>query len=350
MKSWKKYCTLLFLFTALGYPLFYYAYKYGTPEFGGLDVLSYYKLYTDWDFAAVDSPFNQRIISSYITFLLHKTGIHYSTETAMQGFGLDPQVYFCALLFNFACVTATCVVIYRIVEKHLLASPLFSFACGMLFLLGFGTLSFLLTALTDAFSVLLVALIFKYFLERSWWQLPFLLLAVFQREYIFFVFGLIAAMHWLFQKNDRKYYLMVLAASIGFFLVYFICRKTLFFTPRFNHQIAFDQFFANIAVSIQDFGAYIRQTFLVQNLLFLYFAIAAYKRFSGQGIVRLHLLIVFVLLAEAIVLSLLIRLGNNTGRYFYMTAPIIIFYLAMELQPLLQSRQIKGGTDDARPL
>jgi len=338
MSNWKKYTLLFFLFTLLGYPLFYYAYKYGTPAFGGLDVLSYYKLYDGWQFSKVDSPFNQRIISSYAVYLLHETGLTYPTDTAIKAFGLDPSVYFCALLFNFLCVVASCLVIYRTVEKQLNAGPLFSFLAGLLFLLGFGTLCFLVSALTDALSVLLVALLFKSFLEKSWWQAPLLLLAAFQREYIFFVFGLIAAMHWLFQKQERRYYLLVLAGNIGGFLVYFICRKTIFYTPRFTHQIDFGQFLSNIAISIQDVGAYFRQTFLIQNLVFIYLGVCAYKYVSKLPVTRLHLFIVFALLIEVVALSLLVRLGNNTGRYFYMTAPIVIYYLALEAAPLLAGK------------
>src|SRR5688572_9594016 len=125
--NWKKYALLTFVFTLLAYPMLYYAYKYGTPEFGGLDVYSYLKLYSDWDFAHVDSPFNQRLVSSFAVFLIHKSGLNYPTETAIAALKIDPQVYFSALFFNFLCVIATCLVVYRTVEKHLKTTAVYSF-------------------------------------------------------------------------------------------------------------------------------------------------------------------------------------------------------------------------------
>lgn len=336
MTAWKKHTLLFLVFALLGYPLLYYAYKFGTPAFGGLDVFSYNKLYENWDFAHVDSPFNQRIISSFIIHLIYKSGIHYPTETAVSAFKILPAVYFSALLFNFLCVITTCVVIYRTAEKFLKTQPLLSFIAGALFLFGFGSINFLITALSDALSVLMVAGIFYYFLGKSKWQYLILLLAVFQREYIFFVFGLMAALHWIYEKKERRYYTAVIAVNVFCFMLYFIGRKTIFFTPRYVHQISFGQMISNIALSIQDIGAYVRQTFFIQNLLLIYFGLLIYKWRKKMQIMRFHLLVIFALLAEIVILSLLTRLGNNTGRYFYMVAPVIVFYTLSELLPFFR--------------
>ncbi len=345
MKSWKKYAALTLVFTLLAYPLFYYVLKYGTPEFGGKDVFSYVKLYDNWDYKNVDSPFNQRIVSSYAIFLIHKTGIHYTTEMAVTKSGIDPHVYFSAVLFNFLCVVATCLVLYRMVEKYLRAGPLFAFLAGLVFLFGFGTQAFLISALSDSLSVLLIAAILYSYLARSWWLLLFLLISVFQREYIFFVFGLIALIDWFANRKqidaNRAYFLKVLAANVFCFLIYYICRKTIFFTPRFEHQIDISRFISNIPESIQDIGAYIRQTFLTQNLVFLYLFVYAYKRMSGREVNNQFLLTVFLLLAQIVVLSLLVRLGNNTGRYFYMAIPVVIYYLMAEALPLVRELESK---------
>jgi hypothetical protein len=338
MKGFRQNTLVFFVFAVLGLPLLYYAYKFGTPEFGGLDVYSYYKLYTNWDFAAVDSPFNQRIISSYAIYLIHLTGIKYNTETAITALGLDQQVYFSALLFNYMCVVGTSLLLYNMAKKFLNAEPVFSFSTGLLFYLGFGTLFFLITALSDALSVLLVAWIFYSYLEKSLWLIPVLLLSVFQREYIFFVFGLMAFVHWFTEKSDRRYYAIVFGVNVACFLAYYVCRKTLFFTPRFEHQIDFSKFWHTIQHSISDFKAYLRQTLMIQNLLFIYISVCVYKWWKKIEFNRVYLVIVLLLFLEIVVLSILIGLGNNTGRYFYMTAPIVIYLIAKEFLPLLKKQ------------
>jgi hypothetical protein len=336
MKGLKQNSLLFILFALLGLPLFYYAYKFGTPEFGGLDVYSYYKLYANWDFASVDSPFNQRILSSYAIYLIHQTGISYNTETAITALGLDKQVYFSALLFNYVCVVLTCIVIYRTVERFLKADVLYSFASAMVFMLGFGTLFFLITALTDALSVLFVALIFRYYLDKSWLLIPVLLASVFQREYIFFVFGLMALIHWITEKPERKYYMIVLGVNIACFLLYYICRKTIFYTPRFDHQIDFGKFWHTIQNSFGDMKAYLRQVVMIQNLLIIYVGVCIYKYWKKIPFDKVYFSVTMLLFLEIVVLSVIIGLGNNTGRYFYMTAPILVFLLAKEWLPLLK--------------
>ena len=326
---------VLFLgYFMLGMPLLYYAYKYGTPEFGGSDVYSYYKLYATWDFKSVDSPFNQRLISAWCIHMIHLSGISYNTETAVAGSNIDPQIYFSALLFNFLCVVATAIVIFKTTEKFLATEVSFNFVSGLVFLLGFGTLLFLVTALSDALSVLMIAGIFYFYLAKSRWQYLILVAAIFQREYVFMVFVVVAAVDWFFKKEERKYFLAVVLMNIACFVGYIICRKTIFFTPRYEHQMDIAGFFGNITQSIQDIGAYMRQTFMLQNILILYFAIIAYKMFRKLETNKIHLLIIVLLIAQIVVLSLLIGLGNNTGRYFYMGVPILVFYLASEVKPL----------------
>jgi len=40
-------------------------------------------------------------------------------------------------------------------------------------------------------------------------------------------------------------------------------------------------------------------------------------------------------LAEIVAVNFMIGLGNNTGRYFYMSIPLVIYFLCREAQPLL---------------
>jgi hypothetical protein len=42
-----------------------------------------------------------------------------------------------------------------------------------------------------------------------------------------------------------------------------------------------------------------------------------------------------LLLIQVLVMGIMIQGTENTGRIFYYTAPVLIFYLFMELKPLL---------------
>lgn len=333
-------------FIILGAPLLYYAYKNSTLEFGGSDGLMYYKLYSNWDFAAVDSPFNQRLISSWCIYAIHLTGIHYNTQTQIAGTGIDPQVYFSALLFNFICVVLTCYVITVMVRKRLSVSTLYAVMAGTTFLMGFGTIMFLISALSDALSVLLVALIYYFYVSKSRWQYLLLALAIIQREYIFMVYAVIAAVDWLTNRKERKYFATVTIFNLLCFAVYIILRKTYFYTPRYKHQMDVGSFLDKITHSIQDFPQYLRQTFFLQNLLFLYAGVIIFKLTVHAKIDKLQLLKIVLLFGQIVALSFLIGLGNNTGRYFYMCTPIIIYALAQEARAIFgQNDKLQTETD-----
>lgn len=348
MKNTRTDSGIIVAYILFGLPFLYYAYKYGTPEFGGSDVYSYFRLYANWDFASVDSPFNQRLISSFCIYLLHLSGLSYPTKTAIELSGMDPQVYFCALFFNYLCVVATCYVLFRMVREHLKSSTIFAFTTGLTFYLGFGTLLFLISGLSDALSVLMIAMIFNLYLKKSSWQYPLLIAAVFQREYVFFVFGLVAFIHWFSDKANRRYYATVVAANVLCFLLYILMRKTLFFTPRYEHQMAVTSFMEKVQYSIQDYGAYIRQTFIMQNILLLYTGIFVYKKVKGMTVNTVNVVIVYALLAEIVILSLFIGLGNNTGRYYYMSVPLLIYFMALEALPLFRANNADHETGSVR--
>ena len=183
----------------------------------------------------------------------------------------------------------------------------------------------------------MIALIFDLYIRKSKWQYLVLVAAVFQREYVFFVFGLVAFIHWFTDKTNRRYYATVLVANVACFLIYILMRKTLFYTPRYEHQMAVSSFLEKIQYSITDYGAYFRQTFALQNILILYTGLFIYKKMKGMEVLPVNLLISYALLAEIVILSLFIGLGNNTGRYYYMSVPLLIYFLALEALPLFRA-------------
>jgi hypothetical protein len=323
----------LILYGLLTYPLFYYAYKFSSPEVGGLkDYFSYYFLYKDWNFSEVDSPFNQRVISSFFIYLFHKIGFSYETDIVYTTDFADKKIYFNAIFFNYLSFLASCLVIYKTVARSL-NNTILAFSSGVLYALGFGTLFFNLNGLTESFSLLLAAVMFYYYLNKSHLILIPIILAVFQREYLFFVFGLIALMDYLFEEKN-KYYLQVLLYTVMAFVLYYILRKTFFYTPRYEAQLSVVDSLLNLFNPRFPLGDYIKQTFLIQNILFVYLLTLAYKKWNKWTINHIDFYKVLALFMQANFISLMAVLGNSTGRYFYLTMPIVIFMIAKEIKPI----------------
>src|SRR4051812_45622414 len=83
------------LFLILAFPLFYFVYKYANPEPLAHDFFNYYKMYDGWRWSEVYPPFNMRVVSPYLVYLLSKTGLSYDTLTAFDAFvphGFDKRI------------------------------------------------------------------------------------------------------------------------------------------------------------------------------------------------------------------------------------------------------------------
>jgi hypothetical protein len=316
----------------LAFPLFYFVYKFGNPLFGSNDFFSYYKLYKSWDFAAVEAPFNMRLVSTYLVHLLHQTGLHYDTETTFDQLQMDRSVFFCAVFFNYLCVIATSVILFHTARRES-ASPLLSFCAGVVYLLGFGTIFYDLMPITDAFSVTLFAVVLHFYLGRSKWIFVPLLLLILQREYIFLAIGLVSLLDYL--KWRVRYFLFVLLACILCFLIYYVMRKTIFYTPKYDFQ-ASPGFFAESILQLQfPLIPFIKQSLMTMNLFILYFGIMVYKWMSRMPTGRFELLKQFMLIAQITVISIAAVFGNNMGRYYYILVPYVIILTIRESKPLL---------------
>jgi len=71
-----------------------------------------------------------------------------------------------------------------------------------------------------------------------------------------------------------------------------------------------------------------------QNILISYFLILIYKCVKKHSIAKKNMWIVLILILQINLICLIALLGNNIGRLFYMTTPIVLFYLAIEVYPL----------------
>jgi len=318
----------------LSYPLFYFSYKYTLPDMGGADYFHYLHMYEEWDVAHTEAPFNMRIIGSFGTYLLNSAGLDYNTETVFASAHpeLSRKTFFNALLFNYLCVLVTSCVIYCTAIKSGLKT-LHSFLGALLFLLGFGTVFFLLKPANDACGVLFIALGFHFYLQRSYGLMLVLALCVFQREYALMVFGMVAAVDWFFER--KRYYLITLLASVVAFAGYFVLRKTLFYSPLHDGQTKPGFFLQSILHPQVDWAPFVKQLALSCNILVLYMLAIVYKKWMKQTWSKRFLATTVILFVQVITMSIAAGFGNNTGRIFYFTAPIIIYFFLQETREIV---------------
>ncbi len=333
--SKKNNFILIYIYTLLSYPLFYFSYKYCLPDLGGEDYYGYEHLYKNWDFAKAICPHNMRVISNFLIFLLNKIGLHYNTETVFTTVhpGFDQQVYFNATLFNFICVITTCFVIYKTVQLNW-KNNFICFLSGSLYLLGFGTLFFSFKPISDSCGILLLSIAFYYYVQQKNIIHLVFLFCLFQREFVFITFGAIAFIEYIAFR--KKYMIGVILGSALFLVVYIILRNTYFYTPEWAYQTSIFGFIEVMKDQQLNLFQLIKQTFFISNLFLLFLFVIGYKKCYSLSINRINFITVILLFTGTFLMGL-ISFGNNAGRYFYFTTPVLIFYLFIELKPVLSS-------------
>lgn len=330
---------LIVLFT---YPLFYYSYKFGNPSLGNRDFFDYYPIYKDLNVSAVESPFCTRLISGFLIYLVHKTGINYGSEVSFHKEGIDTQVYFSAVLFNYFVFTLACFCLYVFLNK-IHRNSFYSFLFVFIFILGFGTQFYLINTLTESFSMFLFFFIFISYYYRSYWIIPLLLLCIIQREYFFFVMGLWAAFDFLIIKRNR-YFIFVFLTAVSSFAIYIALRKTIFYTPTYSEQLNAGGYLSHLLNPGIEIGHFIKQSFLNQNIYILYLLVIAYKLIKKIPFDQPTFYLLLAFLVQIIIISLIAGLGNSAGRYFYTLMPFVIFVLSIELKPLIKENFNWHGT------
>jgi|GEM_PF-1317521 len=343
-RNYKHSLKVLSVYFLLSYAFLYFAYKYFCPDIACVDFFSYYPLYKSFDVQNVGSPFNTRLLDPLIVFIFNKLGIHYNTYISFQDPTINQSIFFNALLVSYLAVVFTALVVYLICYNYF-KNKLFSFFVGLFYLMGGGTIVFCINPDTDAFSVLLLSLIFKSYIEKSKWIYLLLLLAVFQREYIFMVISLIAIIDlWFDRKNLKKYLTVIVAAVLGFG-IYIILRSTILYTPAHPEQLDYSQYISRLVSPQINFSEYIRQGLFTQNVLFTYLFVVVYKFAKKQIVVKKNVWIIGMLILQINFICLIALLGNNIGRIFYMTTPILLFYLAIEVYPMYNKYQLNQSNN-----
>jgi hypothetical protein len=138
-----------------------------------------------------------------------------------------------------------------------------------------------------------------------------------------------------FKNNRNKYYLHVFLLSIVSFGIYYILRKTLFFTNHWNHQTS-PEFLLNSLVKLNiPVYSLIRQSMMTMNIYFIYLLILIYKKHKGLEINRHFLFVSLAILFQITILSFAATFGNNNGRYFCLNIPLILYYIIFELSSFI---------------
>lgn len=328
MTKFSPILKLIFLYGAFAFPAFYFVYKFGNPDYGCRDYRDYYSLFKDLDISGVEAPFNMRLLSTFFVHILYKMGFHYNTEIIFSNNGLDTSVYFCAVFLNYLSVIGTCMVLYFLIKKQF-HDAFYAFGGGLLYLLGFGTLFFVLMPITDAFSIFLFAIAFYFYLEKKYSLFFILILLIFQREYYFMALGLLALCdYW---KHRDKFYLYTLLLCILCFTIYIVLRKTVFYTPKYDHQASTGFFLSSVFSLKFPMIPFIKQTLMTMNISLVYVAVIVYKKIKGLKFDTFAFMKMVLLFVQIAIISFAAVFGNNMGRYFYMLIPIVIFYLMEEL-------------------
>jgi len=326
---------VLIIFVLLTFPMFYFAYKFGVLLQGYKDAESYLKLYANLSSPDVEAPFNMRLISASIIHFMDKLGLMYNTECAIDAYPqFDKSLFFNNIFFNFICLALTGYSMFRIFTK-LGFNQLVSFLAGTIYLLGFGTLFYLIMPGPDALSVLIFTWIVYFYVQKSYYVAPLFVMLILQREYFFLSFMVISFMDYFKHKN--RYYIYVFAINIACFLVYFALRKTIFHTIHWSHQTSPKFLLTTLFNSDLQLIPLIKQSLMTMNLYLIYIFILIYKKSKGLTINTHHLMITLLMLAEITILSYAATFGTNNGRYFYLNIPYFLYLMLLELQPFYKN-------------
>ena len=326
---------VLILYILLAFPLFYFVYKFGVLLGGYEDAKSYLKLFDDLNSKEVPSPFNLRLLNSAIINLIHRSGLFYSTECAIDAFpSVDKTYFFSNILNNFICITLTSFSLFIVFIK-LQFSRALSFLAGVLYLLGFGTIFYMMMPGVDSLSVLIFTWALYFYMKRKYAIIPLLLLLIFQREYYFLAFMLITLMD--FFKNGRvKYYAHIFIVNAICWTIYFLLRKYVFFTHHWHYQTSGTNLMRALLEVNVDLVTMIRQSLMTMNIYFIYWLILIYKKTYGYKINSYYLYVVLLLILQITLLSIATTSGNNNGRYLYFSTPLLLYLILLEISPLIK--------------
>jgi hypothetical protein len=222
----KRFGLRLALLILASYGTLYFAYKWNP---GDVDFRSIYSEMDQrpLDLGVTDIAHVLRQASPIITYLLYKSGIYYSTAGALWNVGVDPHIFFAALLTDFIGLALAAALAGSIVE-HEGGDGLAALMAGGLCLLSFHAQNFVLTGSIEGMTWAFVALIYLLVqLGHRWLIALVLFLSIFQRELIVVAFSAMSVFALMMKKDNAKTWRFVLITSLACFAVYVIIRKLL---------------------------------------------------------------------------------------------------------------------------
>mgnify|MGYP001136898469 CR=1 FL=1 len=311
----------LILFILIYYPLLYYVYKFYSPLLGGNDFFHYYNLYKNFDVQNTEAPFNMRLLSSFIVYMINQLGICYSTYIHFNDPKIDPCVFFNAILVNWVSVVVTAYLIFIETIKKF-NDITWGLTISLIFFLSFGTIFFLLSPISDGFSVMLITITYVFYKNKSNLIYLFYLFLLFQREFAFVIFGLISFIEFIYTKS--RWYLLQCIINVLFFIFYYFLRKTVFFTPLYSNQISEQNFIHSFFYISLDVPAFIRQVFLSQNIYMIYFLMVLINYRLTHQINKKHIMTLILFVFITFIISRIAVANNNMGRFLFMFVPILI--------------------------
>jgi hypothetical protein len=331
------------LYLLLSSGLFYFAYKFYQPTYGGTDYFEYYPMYLHpLDLRVAHQPWAYRQLSAVLTNLVYRFGPYYDPQIFFSKPGYDQHVFFAAMLTNYLALAA-CAVVTSMAAERLRpgggpAVPIFA---GALCYLSFFAQQSGMGPITDGVAWLLVAIGFLGYLRRSLVTVGVVLaLAVFERELIPLMVGAIAGVDLVLSREQRRFDLTVIVLCIAAVALYAGMRTV--WAPvagkGFQTQIGVGARAASLWRSFASRDVLV-QGFLTQNLLILLGLNLLWRWRQGGRTralsVEVARLIVGLFAAAAVLVavSYLAMIGQNVGRILAMLTPITATLLALLLLP-----------------
>ena len=346
-KLLNAFCVLGYIL--VGFPIFYFTYKFVSPEISGqMDYYAYYIMYKDFTIQGVDAPTNMRLISSFIVHLFFKTGIYYPVPISFQNADYLPEVYFASVITSWISAVITCFLIQKLVYKYS-NNTLLSILIGSAYLLQYGTIIWGSGGLADGFSTMFFCVLLYFWkIGKMRWFVLLLPLAIFQREIILMAFGITFfadLIYKLVMKKKTRISLLLLVYSILLFAVYVIFRETIFFTPKYSGYVSssfYSNMFNNENLSLSKF---FRGVILSQNIFIILSIILGYSIFKRIKVNYIEVTHVYTNFIGIIFVCFVLMVLPEAGRYFYISSPYLIYLLGVQIHHILIHYEQKNSTN-----
>jgi hypothetical protein len=320
-----QYHIIVFLFLFVLYlPVLYLTYKYHNPFIAFTDYFSYYSIYKNLDIGNVESPFNMRLLSSFITHLFYKLGLYYHTKITFEYLGYDQRVFFCAVFTNWiSIVLSSYMIMLHLIKKENLNLS-YALLISIIFLFSAGNLIYCMNGNTDGFTIIWIVILYFFYKRNSYFVLLLYLFTIFQREVALLFFFFLSVYDSFNEQGKRFYVISSLFAFLGIVIYYFL-RKTYFYTPYFSHQLDLMsglKSLINLNINLKEI---IMQVFLPQTFYYLAILLLLHgylkikdKKYRNDLIFILFITFMFFLF------GIMTLSNNNIGRFYHMISPVVL--------------------------